>query len=117
MRSLRGFGGGAFAALLALALVVWSVAPGVDHARAVFETVRVHAEMIADHGHSHRFEEDLFAALHGHSHDAADHDHSEAMPTPGVGPAAAAVHGDVRRLPPPRGGPARLFRIERPPRA
>lgn len=117
MRALRQVGRGAFAALLTLSLVVWSVAPAAAHAAAVFDTLRDHAEMIADHGHSHGFEEDLFAALHGHSHDAADHDHSEVMPTPGAGPAHAAIHGDVRRLPPPRTGPVRLFRIERPPRA
>lgn len=117
MRSLRRVGRGAFAALLTLSLVVWSVAPAAAHAAAVFETLRDHAGMIADQGHSHGFEEDLFAALHGHSHDAADHDHSEAMPTPGAGHAAAAVHGDIRRLPRPRAGPARLSRIERPPRA
>ena len=117
MRSLRRVGRGAFAALVSLSLVVWSFAPAVDHAAAVFETLRDHAEVIADHGHSHGFEEDLFAALHGHSHDAADHDHSEVMPALDEGPDSPAVHADARGLPPTRAGPPRLARIERPPRA
>lgn len=117
MCSLRQVGRGALAALLVLLLVVWSVAPVVGHAAAVIETLCGHAEIIADHGHSHGFEEDLFAALHGHSHEAADHDHSEAMPTLGAGPDRGAVHGDIRRLPPNRAEPFSAFRIERPPRA
>ncbi|MBY6117460.1 hypothetical protein KUW09_24945 [Mameliella alba] len=38
-----------------------------------------HAEMIAEHGHSHGLEEDIAWAMHGHSHDNVDHDHSVAV--------------------------------------
>ena len=116
MRSLRRAGRDAFTALLALSLVVWTVAPVVGHATAVFETLRDHAEMIADHGHSHGFEEDLYIALHGHSPEAADHDHSEVMPGPAVAPRLANGYRDADGPPPARAGPSRMFRIERPPR-
>jgi hypothetical protein len=117
MRSLQRAGRGALAALLGLSLVVWTVAPVVGHATAVFETLRGHAEMIADHGHSHGFAEDLHLALHGHSHDAADHDHTEAMPGFDDGPRLAGGESDTRRLPRAAAGPYRVFRTERPPRA
>ncbi len=73
--------------------------------------------MIADHGHSHGFEEDLFWALHGHSHDAADHDHSQVVLLANNGPAALLLGKDIWRLRTSRVDPFRDFRIERPPRA
>lgn len=56
-------------ALVCLSLVIWSLAPSASHVPYIFEVVAEHTDMIADHGHSHGFEEDLFWALHGHSHD------------------------------------------------
>jgi len=68
-----------FAVLTCVALVVWSVTPSFTHAPAVFETIQDHMEMVENHGHSHGFVEDLHWAMHGHSHDAADHDHNQAF--------------------------------------
>ncbi|MGI9356184.1 MAG: hypothetical protein ACR2PF_13610 [Rhizobiaceae bacterium] len=59
-------------ALVCLSLVVWSIVPATAHTSTVIETVQDHLEMIAEHGHSHGFEEDLYWAMHGHAHDAAD---------------------------------------------
>lgn len=108
----------AFAALLSLSLVVWSVMPTATHAPAAFvETIQSHIQMIADHGHSHGFEEDLFWAMHGHNHDAADHDHSTAFLALGAGSQPFLAYRDAWRLRPSPAGPQRIFRIERPPRA
>lgn len=116
MSSLRRAGRDALTALIALLLVVVTVAPVVGHATAVFETLRDHAEMIAEHGHSHGFEEDLYVALHGHSHEAADHDHTEAMPGPDPAPRPVGGVRGAEGPPPARAGPSRMVRIERPPR-
>lgn len=117
MRPLATYGRGAFAALLCLSLVVWSVMPAATHAPAVFETIQDHLEMIADHGHSHGLEEDLAWAMHGHDHDAADHDHSQAFLAPGTGSDHAAVEQGAWRMQGSPGGGHHNFRIERPPRA
>lgn len=82
VKPLRTLGQSALAALLCLSLVVWSVVPAVSHASAVFETLQEHAPVIAEHGHSHWEVEGLQRVLHGHGHDAADHDHGEAMQAP-----------------------------------
>jgi hypothetical protein len=83
----------------------------------VFETIQDHLEMIADHGHSHGLNEDLYWALHGHSHEAADHDHGQALLelTPRSGPMFGSL--DAWRLAASSGGASGVFRIERPPRA
>lgn len=71
--------------------------------------------MIASHGHSHGFEEDLIWSMHGHSHDVADHDHSQAVLTQ-ARPDATAVetsttwHGRALAY-----WSAPLFLLERPP--
>ena len=117
MRSLATFGRQAFAALLCLSLVVWSVMPAATHAPAVFETIQDHLEMIADHGHSHGFEEDLYWAMHGHSHDVADHDHSQALLVLGDRSHPTSAYRDAWRLKASPGGGHHTFRIDRPPRA
>lgn len=66
-----------FIAMLCLMLFFWSLLPPSHHTPKIAETVADHIEMIADHGHSHGFVEDLFWAMHGHSHDVAEHDHSQ----------------------------------------
>lgn len=106
-----------FAVLLSLSLVVWSSMPSVAHIPTVIETIQDHLEMIADHGHSHGFEEDLYWALHGHGHDAADHDHSQVFLI--VGPKAEPVvnPGEIWKLVAYTNKQSRTFRIERPPRA
>ncbi len=103
-------------AALFLALVVWSVTPSFSHAPAIIETIQDHVEMVEDHGHSHGFEKDLFWAMHGHSHDVADHDHKQPF-LASVSGTAPEWHRDEawRRLTSDR-GPNRQFRIDRPPR-
>lgn len=76
---VAAFGRQAFAALLCLSLFVWSTTPAATHAPTVFETIQDHLAMAADHGHSQGFQEDLYWAMHGHSHDVADHYHSQAL--------------------------------------
>ncbi len=104
-------------AVLCLALVVWSVTPSFSHAPAIFETIQDHLEMVEDHGHSHGFEEDLFWAMHGHSHDVADHDHNQAFLSSGPSTAPELHIGEAWRRLASANGPTRKFRIDRPPRA
>lgn len=117
MRPLRTLGKRAFAALLCLSIAIWSVMPATAHAPTVFETIQDHLEMIADHGHSHGFEEDLYWAMHGHSHDTADHDHNQAFVAPGDRTHLAYSHRDAWRIRASTDGHRVNFRIERPPRA
>lgn len=117
MGVLATVGRQAFAAVLCLSLVVWSVMPAATHAPAVFETIQDHLEMTADHGHSHGFEEDLYWAMHGHSHDAADHDHSQALISFGDRTHPVSAYRDAWRMRGSPDGSHRNFRIERPPRA
>ncbi|MHA6347661.1 hypothetical protein [Roseivivax sp. CAU 1761] len=105
-----------FAAFLCLALVVWSLMPAVFHAPVIFETIQDHAAMIADHGHAHGLEEELARALHGHGHDAADHDHSQAILVAGRIAQPFAGYWDIRRPERADAGPWPVHRIERPPR-
>ena len=117
MAHLRTYGRDAFAALLCLSLVVWSVMPAATHAPTVFETIQDHLEMIAEHGHSHGFEKDLYWATHGHSHDAADHDHSQAFLSLARGTQLVFAQRNAWRLRTSPDGHHHTFRIERPPRA
>jgi hypothetical protein len=103
--------------LLCLSLVGWSILPTLSHVPRIAETLQDHAEMIADHGHSHGFQEDMLWALHGHSHDAVDHDHSPAMTIAATSGGASPAAQDAWRLRAAQAGPRRIFRIERPPRA
>ena len=84
---------------------------------SVFKVVAEHTEMIAEHSHSHGFEEDLYWALHGHSHDMVDHDHSQALLALGAGSQPSWGYRDNLRLRPSSYGPHRVYLIERPPRA
>lgn len=106
-----------FALLTCFALVVWSVVPSLTHAPSMFETVQDHLEMIADHGHSHGFEEDLYWAMHGHSDDMADHDHNQAFLTPSRSSETSAEFSEPWLRIASTSGPTRQFRIDRPPRA
>lgn len=74
-----------FIVLTCTAVIVWSVMPWFAHAPTVFETIHDHLEMVEDHGHSHGFEEDLYWAMHVHSHDVVDHDHNQAFLAPSRG--------------------------------
>ena len=106
-----------FAAILTVSLALWSVVPAATHAPAVFETIQDHLAMIDDHGHSHGFEEDLYWAMHGHGHDTADHDHSQATLLRATGESPALHDRAAWRFRSVPAGPSRIFRIERPPRA
>jgi len=106
-----------FAVLICAAVTLWTVSPNTSHVPKVIETLQDHAEMIAEHGHSHGLEEDLIWAMHGHSHEVADHDHSHAVlmlarrSTVPV-ETSALWHGyALSHWAPP------VFRLERPPRA
>ncbi|WP_445943290.1 hypothetical protein [Roseicyclus sp.] len=104
------------AAVLCLSLIGWSMLPSLSHVPRIAETRHEHAQMIADHGHSHGLHEDLLAALHGHSHDAVDHDHSPALAVAATSGAFWPAGQDGLRLWASQSGPHRIFRIERPPR-
>lgn len=117
MASARAIGRRTFPALLCLAIVVWSVIPAVTHTPKVVQTIQDHLEMIGDHGHSHGFEEDLAWALHGHSHDVGDHDHSQVLLVTSEGSGALVSYRDRWRMQLSSRGSGRNFRIERPSRA
>ena len=106
----------ALAALLCVALLVWSFMPSTSHAPVIFETLQEHAEMIAKHGHSHGLEEDLAWAMHGHGHDSADHDHSPVILAALRQVEIPASYGFLRRAEMSTSGPWPVHLIERPPR-
>ncbi|WP_233152323.1 MULTISPECIES: hypothetical protein [Paracoccaceae] len=117
MTTLQTIGKTAFATLLCAAVLVWSVMPTTSHAPAIIDVLQEHAEMIAEHGHSHGLEEDLAWAMHGHSHDSVDHDHSQAVvPGPDLSPLPMEIYKTAWRLNAAAANPRRLFLIERPPR-
>ena len=102
--------------ILCFCIVIWSVMPSLGHSPKVFEEIDDYLEMIADHGHSHGFEEDLHWAMHGHSHDVADHDHTHAFLLAEYEPGPAVAFGEKWRGLASIHGPDRQFRIDRPPR-
>jgi len=117
MTSIITAGQRALVALLCLAIIVWSAMPVTSHAPVIFETLQEHMEMVAEHGHSHGLEEDLAWAMHGHSHDSADHDHSQAVLTHSLTSQPFEGYRTAWRLRPTQAPPSTQFRIERPPRA
>jgi hypothetical protein len=116
MERIKGTAQRFFACLLCAALLIWSVTPSFTHAPKVFETIQDHLEMVADHGHSHGLEEDLYWVMHGHSHDVADHDHSLAFLLSGYKALDDPLAEDSWRTTLSTHGPSRQFRIDRPPR-
>ncbi|MDF1801340.1 hypothetical protein [Thalassovita sp.] len=107
----------ALVALSCLALFIWTVAPTASHVPTVLETLQDHAQMVAEHGHSHGLQEDLIWAMHGHSHDVADHDHSQAVLMPARFALSHSVtSAEWRGIAQVNWSPP-LFRLERPPRA
>lgn len=107
----------ALAACICLSVMFWSILPGATHVPTVLETLQDHADMIATHGHSHGLAEDLAWALHGHSHDALDHDHTQAFLVSPHDTAPVYNQKDNWRLHPSQEPAPRVFRIDRPPRA
>jgi hypothetical protein len=117
MTTLRTIGKAAFATLLGAAILVWSVVPTTSHAPAILDVLQEHAEMIAEHGHSHGLEEDLAWAMHGHSHDSMDHDHSQAVvPRPEPSSHPVDIYRTAWRLSAAMSNTLRIYQIERPPR-
>jgi hypothetical protein len=90
--------------------------PTPPHDTSIIEIIEQHAEMIAEHGHSHGLAEDIFWALHGHGPDVAEHDHGAATLT--VPPRAQlfSLLGDSAPLLSAMAKPWIAFGIERPPR-
>lgn len=117
MTTLLTIGKATFATLLCMAVLVWSVMPTTSHTPAILDVLQEHAEMIAEHGHSHGLEEDLAWAMHGHSHDSVDHDHSQAVvPGPDLSPHPMEIYRTAWRLGSATSNPLRIYLIERPPR-
>ena len=64
-----------------------------------------------------RNEEDLAWAMHGHSHDSIDHDHSQAVvPGPDLSPQPLDIYRTAWRLSSATSNTLRINQIERPPR-
>lgn len=117
MTTLRTIGKAAFATLLCVAVIAWSVMPTTSHAPAILDVLQEHAEMIVEHGHSHGLDEDILWAAHGHSHDSVDHDHSQAVvPGPNRSPQPLDIYRTAWRLSSATSNTLRIYQIERPPR-
>ena len=116
MAVMRAFGQQMMGALLCFSLIAWSVVPSYAHAPKIFETIQDHLAMIEDHGHSHGFEEDLYRAMHGHSHEVSDHDHNQAFLMTENAPGPAIDYEEPWLSMGSSYGPYMPFRIERPPR-
>ena len=117
MKRSTGKGLNTLQAVLCLSLAFWSIMPALTHAPTLFDSIQDHLEMVEGHGHSHGLEEDLYWAMHGHSHDIADHDHSQVFLLAGNGHGLTPATSDASPIFPASHGPSRQFRIERPPRA
>lgn len=102
--------------LLCLSLVLWSLGPTSAHAYPAITTVQEHLEIIAEHGHSHGIEEDILWAMHGHSHDGADHDHAHMILIGGHRAKTPPLSRDLWPMGTASLRGARPNRIERPPR-
>lgn len=116
IRDLNHRLGWVFPALVCLSVVIWSLVPAKNHVPALIDTLQEQVQMITEHGHAHGLEEDLAWALHGHSHDAADHDHGSAVILPAQMPLTtldmsllSAVEADTLTK-------ALVFQRKRPPR-
>ncbi len=106
----------AFIAMMVLCVFAWSVAPSFTHSANYLLSVSERSQIMGDHGHSHGEALDNYWALHGHSHDAVDHDHSSAILF-----LVAEAESVVRfRLPdalePFLDKPDPIYRLDRPPR-
>lgn len=117
MKRVKDIGQSVFACLLCVSFLIWSIVPSINHTPTVLETIQDYLEMVEDHGHSHGFEEDLYWAMHGHSHDVVDHDHNQAFPTTGYKSVFAPASEESWRIILTAHRPFRQFRIDRPPRA
>ena len=104
-----------FVGVLCIAVGVWSLAPAVSHTPAIADAAELQAEMLAEHGHDHGFVADVLWAMHGHAHDATDHDHNPATLARGTDTMVRLGVSNRRAIVPTRLTSDRLFRLERPP--
>jgi hypothetical protein len=104
------------AAALCLCISLWAVMPTPLHVPSIIEIIEQHAEMIAEHGHSHGLADDIFWALHGHGPDVAEHDHGVATLTAPPSEQIFPLPRDSARLLSALEKPWIVFGIERPPR-
>lgn len=117
MKTMLTFGKAAYVTLLCATIVVWSVLPATSHTPTISDVLYEHAEMVAEHGHSHGLAEDLLWAAHGHGHDVVDHDHNHAVvPGPDLSQ-SLDIYKTVWRLSSAKANPQRIYQIKRPPRA
>ncbi|MGG7568199.1 hypothetical protein ACQ5SO_18765 [Rhodovulum sp. DZ06] len=107
--------------LAAVALLLQPSPSGAEHLPRLAMLLADHAQRVAEHGHSHGLEEDLaqglMAAMHGHSHDQADHDHGQAGLPPAPLAVASAEPPRPEAAAPPPGRAPPVLRWLRPPRA
>lgn len=117
LREIQALRKRGFTALLCLSLLLWSFVSLTDHHPRILETIQDHLEMVEAHGHSHGFAEDLLWVMHGHSHEAADHDHAQVFLLAKVWAhrsvdLSETWHGAISEI-----APTARYQIERPPRA
>lgn len=117
MRRMGHVGRRLLTLMAVVALSVWTVVPSAAHVPKLLLVPGDHAEMIASHGHSHGLEEDIAWAMHGHSHDKGDHDHSQAVLPVHRAASHPAYTSTTWHAPVLAQWSPPLFRLERPPRA
>lgn len=105
------------ALLCILALLVSSAVTLYGHAPKVMQVLQEHTQMIEEHGHSHGLEDDLAWAMHGHSHEKLDHDHSQAVLVQHRALAGPSSVSTTWHAPAVSEWSVPVFRLERPPRA
>lgn len=102
--------------MLCLSMTFWSLNSATRHNPAqVFEQTIKSAEA-AEHGHSHGEALDLIWSMHGHAHDAADHDHNSALTPAPVRLALQPMPRQHAPLTDRAAPPPPSFGFERPPR-
>ncbi|MFX4221618.1 MAG: hypothetical protein ACMVO3_11980 [Thalassobaculum sp.] len=102
---------------LCATFVLSAVKIDMGHLPKLLTVLYDHAEMVADHGHSHGLEGDVFWALQGHAHGTGDHEHVPDLLPVSAGTLVIAAIGQDRGRWRLDGSPAPVFLIDRPPRA
>lgn len=115
-KDIRNWTRRVFVSLMALSLLVWSLAPSFSH-QTDFLLTEARAEAVHDdHGHSHGDSVDRYWSWHGHSHDVADHDHSSAILIRNGSALPVTEYRLAGVLDPFVDPPNPVYRLERPPR-
>lgn len=116
MRAKTGHSNSVIALLCVVALIAAAAVP-TPHVPRLLLVLSDHAEMVAEHGHSHGLEEDIAWALHGHSHEKLDHDHFSALLPSPEGMMTNLPTDTLWRSPDAGHHPPPVHRELRPPRA